>query len=230
MSALIDRYGHLSGRDLIAAMVTEAFRGRIAVTSSFGAESAVLLDLVAQVDPSVPVIFLDTGTLFDETLSYRYRLQRRLGLTDVRVARPTDQDRADAEGLWETDHDRCCHLRKVLPMARAIHGFDALIDGRKRAHGGGREGLGRIEDVGGLVKIAPLADWTDEMIGRAFRERDLPRHPLLDQGYRSVGCWPCTRPVDPDQPVRSGRWAGTGKTECGIHTKPLVFGRDGAGI
>lgn len=221
-------FGHLSGRDLIETMVRRVFPGRVAVTSSFGAESAVLLDLVAQVDPSVPVIFLDTGELFDETLQYRYRLERQLGLTDVRVVRPTAEDLVLAEDLWRTDADRCCHLRKVLPLARAVAGFDALIDGRKQAHGFERDGLSTVQAAGAVVKISPLAGWSEQDVTRAFVARGLPAHPLVDQGYRSIGCWPCTRPTRPGEPARAGRWAGSAKTECGIHT--LALGRDGAGI
>lgn len=224
----VQAYGHLGGKDLIAAMTQQVYSGRIAVTSSFGAESAVLLDLVAQVDPSVPVIFLDTGELFDETLEYRYRLERQLGLTDVRVVRPSSEDLSEAEDLWRTDHDRCCYLRKVLPLARATEGFAALIDGRKQAHGFERQDLSSIQIVGGVAKISPLANWDEDDVQRAFKQRGLPVHPLVEQGYRSIGCWPCTRPTKPGESARAGRWAGSAKTECGIHT--LVLGRDGAGI
>ena len=224
---LVKTYGQLSGKELIGAMA-HAFAGRIAVTSSFGAESAVLLDLVAQVDPGLPVIFLDTGELFDETLEYRYRLERQLGLTDVRVVRPSSEDLSEAEDLWRIDADRCCHLRKVLPLARAVDGFAALIDGRKQAHGFERETLSTVQVAGGVVKVSPLAGWNEEDVRHAFRVRGLPAHPLVDQGYRSIGCWPCTRPTRPGESARAGRWAGSAKTECGIHT--LVLGRDGAGI
>jgi len=148
-------YGHLGGKDLIQVMTQQVFKGRVAVTSSFGAESAVLLDLVAQVDPSVPVIFLDTGELFDETLEYRYRLERQLGLTDVRVVRPSSEDLSEAEDLWRTDHDRCCYLRKVLPLARATEGFAALIDGRKQAHGFERQTCRRSRWWGASPRSAP---------------------------------------------------------------------------
>jgi len=221
-------YGHLGGKDLIEVATQQLFKGRIAVTSSFGAESAVLLDLVAQVDPSVPVIFLDTGELFDETLEYRYKLERQLGLTDVRVVRPSSEDLSEAEDLWRTDHDRCCYLRKVLPLARATEGFAALIDGRKQAHGFERQDLSSIQVVGGIAKISPLANWGEGDVQKAFTTRGLPVHPLVEQGYRSIGCWPCTRPTKPGESARAGRWAGSAKTECGIHT--LVLGRDGAGI
>ena len=224
----VTRYGQLSGKELIRVMTQEVFVGRVAVTSSFGAESAVLLDLVAQVDPSVPVIFLDTGELFDETLEYRYLLERKLGLTNVKVVRPSSEDLAEAEDLWQTDSDRCCYLRKVLPLARAVEGFDALIDGRKQAHGFEREALSTVQLAGEVVKISPLAGWSEDEVQKAFVQRGLPTHPLVEQGYRSIGCWPCTRPTKPGEPARAGRWAGSAKTECGIHT--LVLGRDGAGI
>lgn len=230
MSAIetLARYQPLDGVDLIRAMVTEVFPGKIAVTSSFGAESAVLLDLVAQVDPGVPVIFLDTGELFDETLEYRYRLERRLGLTDVRVVRPNHDELVSAEDLWRTDADLCCRLRKVLPLERAVAGFSALIDGRKRGHGFGREEIPTVQMAGAVAKVSPLARWDEDMVTRAFSARGLPAHPLLAQGYRSIGCWPCTRPTKPGEPARAGRWAGSAKSECGIHS--LVLGTDGAGI
>jgi phosphoadenosine phosphosulfate reductase len=223
--ALADRlrrqYGHLGGKELLEAALRLEFPGRIAITSSFGAESAVLLDLAAEVDPAVPVIFLDTGELFDETLEYRYLLERRLGLTNVVVVRPTADELAEAEELWRTDTDRCCELRKVRPLSRAQAGYAALVDGRKRGHGFERDGLQAIEVVDGIVKFSPLADWSAADIETAFVRRNLPRHPLVAQGFRSIGCWPCTRAVAPGEPARAGRWAGSAKTECGIH-KPAV--------
>lgn len=208
--------GELAGRELIAATL-KALPGRVAVTSSFGVDSAVLLDLVAQVDPSTPVIFLDTGMLFDETLDYRDQLVRRLGLTDVRVLRPTPEDEREADELWRTDADRCCYLRKVKPLARVASQFAALIDGRKRSHGADRSELRGVEAAKGFLKISPLWSWNEGEVRAAFAERGLPDHPLLAEGYRSVGCWPCTRPTAPDEPARAGRWAASAKTECGIH-------------
>lgn len=218
--------GRLDGLALIEAVVNDAFRGRVAVTSSFGAESAVLLDMVAQVDPSVPVIFLDTGELFDETLAYRFELERRLGLTNVQVVRPTAEDRAAAEELWRTDPDQCCELRKVRPLSLAVAGFDALIDGRKRAHGFERGEIPTVQQAGGVIKVSPLATWSEAEVEARFQARNLPRHPLVAQGFRSIGCWPCTRPTKPGEPARAGRWAGSAKTECGIHTVPLGTGKD----
>jgi phosophoadenylyl-sulfate reductase (thioredoxin) len=213
-------FGHLDGKDLIAA-VLRGFPGAVAVTSSFGAESAVLLDLVAQVDPATPVIFLDTGELFDETLDYRYALERALGLTNVVVARPTDEDRAAAGDLWHDDADLCCELRKVRPLAKAVSAFRVLIDGRKRSHGFERDALPTVQVTGDVLKVSPLANWNEADIEAHFQARALPRHPLVAQGYRSIGCWPCTRATRPGEPARAGRWAGAAKTECGIHTVPL---------
>ncbi|MGE5515868.1 MAG: phosphoadenylyl-sulfate reductase [Bacteroidota bacterium] len=215
----------LEGKELIAAAAT-VYGGRIAVTSSFGAESAVLLDLVAQVDPGLPVLFLDTDELFDETLEYRDALTRRLGLTNVVVVRPTDAERQEAADLWQTDAERCCNLRKVRPLARAVAGYAALIDGRKRAHGFERDTLTTVQEADGVVKISPLANWSEAEIEAHFVARDLPRHPLVAQGYRSIGCWPCTRPTAPGEPARAGRWAGSAKTECGIHIVPLGTVKD----
>ncbi len=219
IEALRAAYGHLDGRDLLSVMIGREFAGNIAVLSSFGAEAAVLLDLVAQVEPATPVIFIDTDALFDETVAYRDKLVRRLGLADIRIVRPLPADLAAADELWRTDPDRCCHLRKVLPLRRAAAGCAALIDGRKGFHGGKRDGLATIsEGEGGLIKISPLAGWSEERIEAALVERQLPRHPLVAQGFRSIGCWPCTRATAPGEPARAGRWAGTGKSECGIHT------------
>jgi len=219
IDVLTRAYGGLEARDLIAAMVGTVFPGRIAVASSFGAESAVLLDLVAQVDSRVPVIFLDTGELFDETRAYRDELERRLGLADVRPVRPSPQELRAARELWRTDPDRCCELRKVLPFGRAAAGFAALIDGRKRAHGFERAQLAPFQTDGAWVKISPLWSWSGDDIARAMAERGLPAHPLVTQGYRSIGCWPCTRPIQPGEPARAGRWAGSSKTECGLHIR-----------
>ena len=216
----LDTLAKLDGKELIAAVLAE-YAGRVAVTSSFGAEYAVLLDLVAQVDPSAPVIFLDTGELFDETVEYRQTLEQHLGLTGIRVVRPTDEDRKEAEDLWRTDADRCCELRKVRPLDKAVAGFDVLIDGRKRVHSAERGALPTVEQTGAVVKVSPLATWSEEEVEAHFAARHLPRHPLVAQGYRSIGCWPCTRPTKPGEPARAGRWAGSAKTECGIHTVSL---------
>ena len=213
------RWGHLDGLELLRVMIRDVFPGRLAVTTSFGAEAAVLLDLVAQIEPATPVLFVDTDALFDETTAYREHLARHLGLMDVRIARPSLAELAAAAELWASVPDACCRLRKVRPFERLTSGFAALIDGRKGFHGGDRASLPTISGgTGSVVKISPLARWDEAQLNATFTDRALPRHPLWAQGYRSIGCWPCTRPIQPGEAARSGRWAGAAKTECGIHT------------
>ena len=196
------------------------FGGKLALVSSFGAESAVLLHMAAQVDPSIPVLFLDTGMLFGQTLDYRKSLAARLGLTDVRDLRPRYQDLATQDpnsDLWKRDTDACCNIRKVIPLDHALEGFDAWITGRKRFQGGDRLRLKVVEDASPHTKFNPLANWTKADIDAYAAEHDLPAHPLVSQGFPSIGCWPCTSPVDDGDDLRAGRWAGQDKTECGIH-------------
>jgi phosphoadenosine phosphosulfate reductase len=212
----------LYGKELIAALL-EAYPKQVAVSSSFGAEAALLLDMVARVDPSIPVLTVDTGCLFDETRVYRDLLIGHLALTDVRILTPDATQLAlrDADNsLWESDPDACCHLRKLEPMNWATKEFKVLIDGRKRFHGASRAEIKTVELWGRLLKAAPLAGFDEAEIERAFLERNLPRHPLSARGYRSIGCEPCTSPVGLGEPVRSGRWAGKAKTECGLHKSP----------
>ncbi|MBQ1540889.1 MAG: phosphoadenylyl-sulfate reductase [Caulobacteraceae bacterium] len=204
----------------ILKVAVESFGDRLALVSSFGAESAVLLHLAARVKPDIPVLFLDTGMLFGQTLDYRKQLAASLGLTDVRDLRPQYQDLAihdpDAD-LWKSNTDACCHIRKVLPLDRALEGFDAWITGRKRFHGGDRLRLAVVEQGEAHVKFNPLANWDKPLLDAYAAEHGLPAHPLVEFGYPSVGCWPCTQAVDEGGDVRSGRWAGSEKTECGIH-------------
>jgi phosphoadenosine phosphosulfate reductase len=198
-----------------------AFGPRLALVSSFGAESAVLLHLAAQVKRDLPILFLDTGMLFGQTLDYRHDLARRLGLTGVRDLRPRFEDLALTDpnaDLWQTDTDACCHVRKVLPLDSALRGFDAWITGRKRFHGGARLGLPVVEASEGKVKFNPLAGWGQADLDAYADLHALPAHPLVAAGFASVGCWPCTSPTQEGADVRAGRWAGSQKTECGIHT------------
>ena len=217
LGRLRQQYGPLGGAALIAAL-REEFGQSFGVISSFGIESAVLLDLVASVDRAIPVIFLDTGELFDETLAYREQLVTHLGLTDVRHILPNDAELAEASELWRRDTDRCCALRKVAPLHRAAEGFSVLADGRKRFHGANRAVMEVFEQGDlGVVKVSPLARWPEEQLREHFRSRGLPAHPLAAQGFRSVGCWPCSRAALPGEGPRDGRWAGSSKAECGIH-------------
>lgn len=210
----------LDAQDMLECAIRDRFVDRIAVVSSFGAESAVLLDLVARVDRGTPILFLETGKHFPETLEYRDLLVDRLGLTDVRVLRPdaTEAAAEDPDGtLWGSQPDSCCALRKVRPLDRAIAGFDAWISGRKRIHEAERFTLDPVEIADGKLKLNPLATWTADRISDYFDNYGLPRHPLWEDGYLSIGCAPCTAKPKPGEGIRSGRWAGRSKTECGIH-------------
>jgi phosphoadenosine phosphosulfate reductase len=219
------------GRDahgILELALKEAFPGRTAVGSSFGAESAVLLHLVAQVDPSTPVLFLNTGKLFGETLRYRDRLQDELGLGDVRTVAPYAVERAarDPEGtLWSRDTDACCDFRKVVPLRRALAGFAAQITGRKRFQTGARADMKPVEFFEGRFRFNPLAAWDLADLEAYIEAHKLPRHPLVEDGYLSIGCMPCTRRVKAGEDYRAGRWSGLDKDECGIH-----IGMDGEGI
>ena len=198
----------------------ETFGDRQALVSSFGAESAVLLHLASRVSPNITVLFLDTGMLFGQTLDYRRQLAAQLALTDVRDLRPAFADLAvndPKSDLWRTDIDGCCHIRKVLPLDRALSGFDGWITGRKRFHGGDRLRLAVVEEAEGKIKFNPLANWSKAELDAYIAEYNLPAHPLVAQGFPSVGCWPCTKPAEAGEDVRAGRWAGQDKTECGIH-------------
>jgi phosphoadenosine phosphosulfate reductase len=217
-----DAWGELEGLALLRAALRGPFAGQIAMVSSFGAESAVLLDMIASVDPATPVIFLDTGKLFPETLAHRDELVDWLGLTDVRAIPPdaADLGRSDPDGeLWRREPDLCCHIRKTEPLDQALAGFAGWITGRKRFQGGVRASLPAVETdpVTGQLKLNPLANWSLEDIRHYRRLRQLPLHPLLARGYPSIGCAPCTRAIREGEDIRAGRWSQLDKTECGIH-------------
>ena len=214
------------GVALLRCAITREYAGRIAVVSSFGADSAMLLALVAEIDPATPVLFLDTGMHFPETLAYRDRLAERLGLTDVRDIHPDPVElaKADPDGeLHRWIPDDCCAVRKVAPLERALAGFDAWVSGRRRSQSRTRAALPFVEQEDGRAKFNPLADWSAERIVAELARRDLPRHPLVAQGFPSIGCAPCTRAVKPGEDPRAGRWAGHAKVECGIH-RPIFAG------
>ena len=219
------RFESAGTQEVVNAVLSEKLLGNVAVVSSFGTESAVLLDIVARADPDTPVVFLDTGKMFPETLAYRDTLVDRLGLTNIRNTTPDAAalEAKDATGLrWSYDPDGCCEIRKVLPLAKAMREFDASISGRKGFQASTRSGIARFELDGDRIKFNPLADWTKADLDRWFEERDLPRHPLEAEGYPSIGCAPCTSVVKPGEDPRAGRWRGWDKVECGIHGEPLI--------
>ncbi|WP_047309295.1 phosphoadenylyl-sulfate reductase [Rhodopseudomonas palustris] len=210
-----------SPAEVIAAALREIGRDKLALVSSFGTESAALLKVMADVDSAIPVVFLDTGWLFEETLAYRDTLTATLGLRDVRSIRPldTDLDRDDvSRELWFSDPDKCCLIRKVEPLRRALAPFDGWINGRKRFQGGARADIPVVEADGARLKFNPFANVTPADISAIYATARLPQHPLLAAGFLSVGCMPCTSRAEVGEDARAGRWRGRGKTECGIHT------------
>ena len=231
--ALNRRFRGADTREMLVAVLQEGIAGRVAIVSSFGAESAVLLHLVASIDPATPVLFLETGKHFPETLAYRDLLVERLGLTNLINLTPDPALLAarDESGLrWSYDPDGCCEIRKVLPLAAALTDYDATLTGRKAFQSSTRANLPRFEidisDAFGRLKINPLIDWSAEDLAAYIAEHDLPPHPLVAEGYPSIGCSPCTHKVAPGEDPRSGRWKGWDKTECGIHS-PVQLGPDG---
>lgn len=225
LCGLADR---LDAKGVLDLALKTAFPRKTAVISSFAAESVVLLHLVAEVDPTTPVLFLNTGKMFGETLRYRDRVQDVLGLTDIRAIgpHPAERNALDPEGtLWSRNPDACCNFRKVVPLRRALQGFDAIVTGRKRFQTAARARMDKVELADGRIRFNPLVDWSSSELTRYVEEHGLPKHPLVNDGYPSIGCIPCTRRVAAGEGYRDGRWAGFAKDECGIHA-----GLDGEGI
>ncbi|KQT22987.1 MAG: phosphoadenylyl-sulfate reductase [Bradyrhizobium sp.] len=210
-----------SPAEIVAAALKTVGRDKLALVSSFGTESATLLKVMADVDAAIPVIFLDTGWLFEETLAYRDTLIATLGLKDVRSVKPAEEvlslDDPDRD-LWFSDPDACCRIRKVEPLARALQPFSAWINGRKRFQGNARAEIPVVEDDGVRLKFNPFANVSRQEIEAIFVRARLPRHPLVASGFLSVGCMPCTSRTTEGEDARAGRWRGRAKTECGIHT------------
>ncbi len=216
---IFESYAGLEGQQLLGPILRD-FAGKAAVISSFGAESAVLLHMVSQVDKATPVIFLDTGKHFWETLSYRAKLIDQLGLTAVRIITPATADLStrDPDGkLHKNSADACCRIRKAIPLAKALEGFEVTISGRKRYHGAARATLDFLSIADGRLKVEPLAGFSALDIAAYMKTHDLPPHPLTEIGYFSIGCEPCTQAGGSAADPRAGRWSGSAKTECGIH-------------
>ncbi len=219
MRALRDVCADASAEEVLAAVIA-ACPGEVALVSSFGAEAAVLLDMVSRIDRDLPVLFADTLMLFEETLEYQRGLADRLGLRNVQHVRPDTRDLAalDPRGdLHARDADACCVIRKVAPLDRAILRYPVTISGRKRFQAATRAGLEVLETDGARVKVSPLAAWTARDVAAYLEARALPRHPLVARGFASIGCAPCTTPTTPGEDARAGRWRGSPKVECGIH-------------
>lgn len=218
-AALNAQFGRSDAIEVLAGAI-DLFGPRIAATSSFGAESVVLLHMIAGLKPDLPIIFLDTLRHFSETKDYKDELVKRLGLSNVISAKP-DPTRLRFEDprldLWQRNPDRCCRSRKKLPMVDALADFDCFITGRKRSQTAERASLHAFETQDRWIKVNPLADWSKPELDDYIDRHGLPRHPLEAWGYLSIGCQPCTSPVAVGAGPRTGRWAGHVKTECGIH-------------
>jgi phosphoadenosine phosphosulfate reductase len=227
------RYRHHAASAVLRHALSDPQVGRIALVSSFGAESVALLHMLAVIDRTVPVLFIDTAMLFPETLDYQRQVAERLDLSDLRIirARPVALAAQDPDGLLhQSDPDACCALRKTEPLERALHGFDAWITGRKRFQASTRAALEFFEaDTDGRLKVNPLAHWDKGDVQDYMINNRLPRHPLVARGYPSIGCAPCTSPVKPGEDERAGRWRGAAKEECGIHFVNGKMVRTGAG-
>ncbi|MCL5777654.1 phosphoadenylyl-sulfate reductase [Limibaculum sp. FT325] len=221
-AALNRIHGESSAEEVLAEALAVHDRGEVALVSSFGAESVVLLHMLSHIERDLPVLFLETGMLFPETLAYQRDLAARFGLRDVRLIRPDPRDLtvADPDGrLHRRDTDGCCDIRKTLPLQRALQPFAAWITGRKRYQSQTRAALEPFEVEAGTVrmKINPLALWDAKDAAAYIDRHGLPRHPLVARGYPSIGCAPCTSPVGEGEDPRAGRWRGQAKVECGIH-------------
>lgn len=229
---LSERYGGLPPETVLEKVLSEDFAGRVGLVSSFGTEAAVLLHMIAQLDPDTPVIFLDTLKHFPQTLGYRDDLVVQLGLRNVVVRTPRDAalQADDPRGdLHATNPDLCCHVRKTLPMMHALQGLGCWVTGRKRYQADTRKDMALFEVQDRWIKVNPLLDWGREEILAYFDRHDLPRHPMEKQGYPSIGCAPCTRQVREGEDIRAGRWADSDKTECGIHFENGRMVRKSAG-
>ena len=219
VAALNGVFRHHAATDVLRGAITNPKAGALTLVSSFGAESVVLLHMVSVIKPSLPVIFIDTEMLFPETLAYQKQLADSLDLRDIRVIRAADIAERDPDGtLHQRDTDACCALRKTDPLEKALLPFDGWITGRKRFQAGSRSQMEFFEADGpARIKVNPLAHWTPDDVQDYITNNRLPRHPLVAQGYPSIGCAPCTSPVKEGEDPRAGRWRNTEKEECGIH-------------
>ncbi len=226
VATLNGRYRHHGATAVLEHALSDPDLGKVALVSSFGAESVVLLHLVSVIAPETPVVFIDTRMLFAETLEYQRELAEKLALCDIRTIRahPARVNFDDPDGtLHQFSTDACCALRKVEPLERALKDFDGWITGRKRYQGSTRETVEFFEAEGDTrIKVNPLAHWGREDLEEYIINNRLPRHPLVARGYPSIGCAPCTSPVKPGEDPRAGRWRGSAKTDCGI---PFIDGK-----
>ena len=209
----------------ILSWASATYGEQLAIVTSFQLTGIVTLHMMRRIAPKTPVLTLDTGLLFPETLDLTDQLESRFELNLRRIKprqTPKQQARDYGDRLWERNPDRCCHIRKTIPLRDALDGFDAWVTGLRRDQSKRRAATAVVsrDRRNGLIKIAPFVNWTADQVWRYIRAHDLPYNPLHDQGYPSIGCWPCTRAIHTAEDSRSGRWSNWSKTECGIHLPP----------
>ena len=214
------RFQKQEANEILYESINKFFFKKIVYVCSFGAESAVILHLISNISKDFPVIFLNTGKLFDETLNYRNDLIKLFNLTNIIEIYPEkfDLTKHDAnEVLWKADHNKCCEIRKVNPLKKALKPYTTWISGRKGYHSNERREKKVLEIVNSKFVLSPLINWSQNKITEYFESFNIPKHPLYKKGYLSIGCRNCTVTSSDSNNVRSGRWSNTKKTECGIH-------------
>ena len=225
---LNQRFEGASPQDILA-WAAGAFGDKLAIVTSFQLSGIVTLDMMSRIAPATPVLTLDTGFLFPETVELMHALQRRFDL-NLHIIKPRQSPQQQArdygDRLWERNPDRCCHIRKTIPLRDALHGYAAWVTGLRRDQSPGRANTPVIsrDSRAARLKIAPFAAWSQDMLWRYIRANDLPYNSLHDIGYPSIGCWTCTRAISPSIDSRAGRWTNHAKTECGIHQMPVLEG------
>ena len=223
LKSLSAQYESAAPREILA-WASHNYGNSLAIVTSFQVTGIITLHMMQDIAPDTAVLTLDTGFLFPETVELIDRLEARFQLNLRRVKprqTPQQQARDYGDRLWERNPDRCCHIRKTIPLRSALAGFEAWIAGLRRDQSQSRARTPIIsrDSRTGLIKIAPLANWSEDMIWNYLHAHDLPYNPLHDIGYPSIGCWTCTKAVGQDAESRSGRWANKNKTECGIHVE-----------
>jgi phosphoadenosine phosphosulfate reductase len=237
IEALNARFETAHPREILRWVLEDSGLERVAIASAFQAEGTVVIHLASQIRPDVPILFLETGFQFAETLAFKERLTERLGLNVVELVGEYSNDRQAAEfgpRLYERDPELCCEINKVRPMFEALRGLDAWITSVRRDSSPTRADTPvvdryELEPGRDIVKVNPMATWTRQDVWRYLKEQDLPHNPLYDLGYASIGCAPCTRLRFAGEPERAGRWAGIAKWECGIHVAESAVVPDEAG-
>ena len=220
IKALNSKFADGVPRSILEHSILNLFKNKIAYVCSFGTESAIILDLISKIDKDLPVIMLNTHFLFKETIEYKNELLKLLGLKNYREVFPDEKmlNKYDVDNnLWKKNQDKCCNLRKVVPLEKSLNEFESWISGRKSYHLGDRQNLKAFELINNKIVVNPLFNSTKKFIEDYFLLNNLPRHPLFEQGYLSIGCSHCTVKAKNILDPRQGRWSDKTKTECGIH-------------